>query len=213
MINVNDLNNDLFSIRFKECFMYQGSDKENYHRYSKGYSFLFNKLKNKEGLRFLEIGLSNSTLENSSIFRWEELLNNPIMYGIDSHPPYMFKKEGYHIYLANQNSLEELNNVVKKIDCELDIVVDDGSHELDKSINTFNTFFPILNQNGIYIIEDVRKNKDFKICTGRGIPIDHVQTVEEIEKFLSNIEDIAYNIIDCRPDQNDDSVLIGIWKI
>lgn len=213
MISVNDLTNDLFSIRFTETFMYQGSDKEIYHRYSKGYSFLIGKLKKSSNLNFMEIGLSNSTLENSSIFRWKELFENPNMYGLDMHAPYIFTKDGYNIFLADQNSIEELENAASKIESELDIIIDDGSHELQKTKNTFNVFFPKLSKNGIYIIEDVRKKEEFNVCTGRGIPINHVQTVEQIENFLADIDDIAYNIIDCRPDQNDDSVLIGIWKI
>ena len=40
----------------------------------------------------------------------------------------------------------------------LDIIIDDGGHTMEQQLNTFKILFPILNDGGIYIVEDVESS-------------------------------------------------------
>lgn len=59
------------------------------------------------------------------------------------------------LYQSSQTDATRLNQILSKHN-PLDLVIDDASHEVKKSIESFNIIFPFLNSNGIYIIEDLQ---------------------------------------------------------
>jgi len=59
------------------------------------------------------------------------------------------------LYQSSQTDTTRLNEILLKHN-PLDLVIDDASHEVDKSIESFNIIFPYLSSQGIYIIEDLQ---------------------------------------------------------
>ena len=59
------------------------------------------------------------------------------------------------LYQSSQTDTTRLNEILSKHN-PLDLVIDDASHEIDKSIESFNIIFPYLSSRGIYIIEDLQ---------------------------------------------------------
>lgn len=48
-------------------------------------------------------------------------------------------------------------NFIKKLDVKFDFLLDDGPHTLQSQINFITLYSPLLNDNGILIVEDVQK--------------------------------------------------------
>jgi len=59
------------------------------------------------------------------------------------------------LYQSSQTDTTRLNEILLKHN-PLDLVIDDASHEVDKSIESFNIIFPYLSSQVIYIIEDLQ---------------------------------------------------------
>jgi cephalosporin hydroxylase len=59
------------------------------------------------------------------------------------------------LYQSSQTDATRLNQILSKHN-PLDLVIDDASHEVDKSIESFNIIFPYVSSQGIYIIEDLQ---------------------------------------------------------
>ena len=66
-----------------------------------------------------------------------------------------FVVEGTEIIQCDQNNKVLLNNIANKYG-KFDIIIDDGSHISKHIINTFDHLFDHLNQNGLYIVEDLQ---------------------------------------------------------
>ena len=56
---------------------------------------------------------------------------------------------------VDQGDPETLREIVEtEFSAPLDLVIDDGSHLLDKTTSSFETLFPLLRKGGLYVIED-----------------------------------------------------------
>ena len=125
------------------------TDKVTQHRYDKIYDFFLKNMYEKEG-SILEIGIAAS----NSLKVWLELFPNAYIYGIDIG----VEKQGnkYEIFKKDQSKEGDLLEVEEKIkDKNLFFINDDGSHIPEHQLLTFNTFFPLLEEGGVYIIEDI----------------------------------------------------------
>lgn len=103
-------------------------------------------------VRFLEIGVDRG----GSLNMWRALLGSHAkIVGIDINPE-CSKITGVEadIKIGSQDDVEFLHRVVKEMG-GLDVVLDDGSHASRHVIKSFQTLFPLMEDQGIYIIEDV----------------------------------------------------------
>ena len=89
---------------------------------------------------------------------WEKYFANATIFGIDINPDCKnLQTDEIKILIGSQNDKIFLQDASKKLD-NLDIIIDDGGHTMEQQINTFEILFPILNQGGIYICEDVESS-------------------------------------------------------
>jgi hypothetical protein len=65
-------------------------------------------------------------------------------------------EERIKTFVADQSISEQLNNVIDSINCKLDIIIDDGSHNKNHQSFSFMVLEKHLSDNGIYIIEDIQ---------------------------------------------------------
>lgn len=122
-----------------------GTDKSTVtHCYLDNYERYFVSWRDKE-FTLLEIGVGNG----SSIKMWREYFPNAKVYGIDINPDCA----GEGIFIGNQNDKEFLEKVLA-VTGTIDILVDDGSHEGWRTIDTFRYLFPLVNSGGLYFVED-----------------------------------------------------------
>ena len=142
------------------------------HNYIPAYTELFNNIRYNVN-NILEIGIGS--LENgqmggltgplvsrtnyktgNSLKCWEEYFPLANIYGIDIYPHPELNKNRIKTFVADQNSEQDLQLVMDKIDTTLDIIIDDGSHMGEHQVFSFIHLNKHLSDNGIYVIEDVQ---------------------------------------------------------
>ena len=147
-----------------------------------------NHLKDKKNCRILEIGVRHG----GSLLSYLNIFNEPVIFGIDINKDCKRLEEKYpfKIFIGDESDNIFLNNVVKE--CEnLDIVVDDGSHIFNNIYISFNYLFPILNNNGVYIIEDIEDGYiDINILLK---DIQHVSKVIKYDHICFIFKDTSIN--------------------
>lgn len=126
-------------------------DKNTVHSYIPVYESLFEPYRSRESLSILEIGISTG----SSLILWERFFPQANIEGVDVQ----FQElaiDALNIYSKAKRHLG--NSTEKKFTDTLgkyDIIIDDGSHEVHDQIKTFANLYPHLNENGIYVVEDI----------------------------------------------------------
>lgn len=103
-------------------------------------------------LKFLEIGVS----KGGSLKLWREYFGaDAVIFGIDIEPTCAEQNGKYgQVRIGSQIDFEFLNDVIKEMG-GVDIVLDDGSHQMDHVSKTMKFLFPKLRSPGVYLIEDL----------------------------------------------------------
>ena len=139
------------------------------HNYIPGYASLFDNRRDVVH-NLLEIGIGSC--ENgqmggvihlgyktgNSLKCWSEYFPNSKVYGIDIFEHKELNTDKIITFVADQSSASDLQNVIDNINCELDIIIDDGSHQGEHQVFSFMFLNKFLSKNGIYVIEDVQPN-------------------------------------------------------
>lgn len=137
---------DELAIRFKTD---KSSDLHNYTRYYEKY---FSHLKN-EKIKLLEIGVQ----AGNSIQMWNEFFINAktiVGLDIDTSKSKHLENEKIKIVEGSQTDLQVLKNVNDEHG-PFDIVIDDGGHQNHMMITSFEYLFPLLKNDGCYVVEDL----------------------------------------------------------
>lgn len=138
---------------------YNTKKNSKYNNYGKYYEKYLNNYIDKK-ICYLEIGVTRGESLNAMREYFSEAKN---IVGIDINPySITFEQKEKHIFIeiGNQNNELFLKKVNKKYG-NFDIIIDDGSHQLDDILLTFNTLFPLLNDKGVYIIENTVNIRDY----------------------------------------------------
>jgi hypothetical protein len=134
-------------------FMYNGQPCEQCHEYTPVYWDIF---KGKQNIvrRVLEIGVNSG----ASLRMWRDFFPNAEITGFDIDPGYLFREERIRCFRADAghggslyDALQAAGHMLEKFD----LIVDDGSHELDQQKCALNVLLPWLAPQGLYIVEDV----------------------------------------------------------
>jgi hypothetical protein len=134
-----------------------GADKDVGHYYTKHYQHHFESLHRKK-LNILEIGVGgykNPSKGGESLRMWKAYFQKGHIFGIDIYDKTPIDEYRIKTFTGSQADEVFLKKVASEIGA-IDIVVDDGSHQNNHVITSFKTLFPLLNPNGIYVIEDLQ---------------------------------------------------------
>ena len=102
--------------------------------------------------KMLEIGVS----KGGSLAIWRKFLGpDAIIYGIDIEEDCR-RYDGIdgQVRIGSQDDPTFLRSVIEEMG-GVDIILDDGSHRMDDIKASLETLFPLLNNNGVYMIEDL----------------------------------------------------------
>lgn len=133
------------------------TDKWGGHFYTQHYHHHFNSLRN-EKINLLEIGIGgyDDPLKGGESLRmWQDYFPNARIYGIDIADKSSHDTERIKTFRGSQVDHQFLDRAVKEIG-RVDIIIDDGSHINTHIIDTFKYLFPKLNNDGIYVVEDLQ---------------------------------------------------------
>jgi len=136
---------------------YFGTDKWNGHWYAQHYQTHFAALRRKP-LRLLEIGVGGYADPHSggeSLRMWKAYFPNALIFGldiVDKRPP---DEPRIRTLIGSQDD-EELLKSVSAQHGPFDIIIDDGSHVNAHILKSFRVLFPLLAENGLYVVEDTQ---------------------------------------------------------
>lgn len=122
-----------------------------WHHYIPIYDKYFGAYRNKR-FRFLEIGVS----KGGSLRMWRQYFGpEAIIFGVDVDPACSAHNGAFaEVRIGSQSDAEFLMRVVEEMG-GVDVVLDDGSHRMSDIVFSMRTLFPLLNKNGLYLIEDL----------------------------------------------------------
>lgn len=133
-----------------------GTDKWNCHWYTKHYQKHFSEYKNKP-IHLLEIGVGgcdNPRVGGNSLFMWKSYFPKAKIFSLDIYDKKPLEQKRIKIFQGSQDDPDFLSKVVKDVS-GLDIIIDDGSHLNEHVIKSFEILFPLLNDGGWYVVEDM----------------------------------------------------------
>lgn len=155
--NQNQLNINLSEFIFNK----HNTDKNMFfHNYIRQYKDYLEKFKYKN-IKILEIGVYNG----DSLRAWRELFPNAThVVGLDiddSCKVHENINNAIYVDIGNATHKNFIDNIHQKYG-SFDLIIDDGSHKNSDIIQTFELLFPLMNNKGLYIVEDTicYKSKD-----------------------------------------------------
>jgi 23S rRNA U2552 (ribose-2'-O)-methylase RlmE/FtsJ len=101
----------------------------------------------------LEIGVSHG----GSLQMWKNYFGEKAkIYGIDINPKCkQFEEENIKIFIGSQSDRNFLREIKKKIP-PVDILIDDGGHEMKQQIVSYEELFDFVKEDGVYLCEDLQ---------------------------------------------------------
>jgi hypothetical protein len=164
----------------------------------------FRGLKDKK-INLLEIGVGgyeHSHIGGESLRMWKAYFRKGRIVGIDLYDKTRFREHRIDIRQCDQTdskALQLLSNEYKGFD----IVIDDGSHINEQVIKTFQVLFPLMRQNGIYVVEDVQTSYWPKWGGGIGNPRS---TMEFFKRLADGVNHAEYPIENYKADFFDQNI-------
>lgn len=144
------------------------SDKFFRHSYMPAYDAL---LGWRNVHRLLEIGIGYQGLmepflplgvpyhHGSSLHMWAEYWPQASIYACDIRPDALINEGRIQSWVADQSKPFDLERLVANCGGKLDVIIDDGSHQLEHQQITARTLLPWLQKGGVYVIEDTYPDK------------------------------------------------------
>ncbi len=130
------------------------SDKGTHHSYIDVYEELLKPYRNSYTC-LLEIGVNYGY----SMLTWQKYFTDGYFYGIDFQN-IAKHRNGFNYIVENINNTNSILNGIG--DAEFDIIIDDGSHNINDQLHALKILYPRLKSGGIYVVEDIENIDDTK---------------------------------------------------
>lgn len=136
---------------------YFGTDKWGDHWYAQHYQTFFAPLRRRR-LRLLEIGVggyADPRRGGASLRMWKAYFPKARIVGIDISDKSPHDEARIRTVVGSQDDEAFLTRLSAQ-EGPFDIVIDDGSHVNSHVIESFQTLFPLLSKDGLYVVEDTQ---------------------------------------------------------
>lgn len=165
-----------------DIFLRNNTDKNyNFHNYSRQYEELFKSYRDKN-IAYLEIGIFNG----GSLRAMRDVFKNATkIVGVDITPGCKVHEnidKNIYVEIMDATEKETIDYIISKYG-KFDVILDDGSHTNRDVIKSFELLYPLLNDDGLYVIEDTicYKHPGYLIS---GYP-DHLSYFFQYTKYLN----------------------------
>jgi hypothetical protein len=180
--------------------------------------------------KILEVGV----FHGGSLQMWKDYFGEGCqIYGIDIDPKCKsLEEEDIEIFIGSQTDRDFLREIKNKIGT-VDILIDDGGHNMEQQITTYEELFSLVDENGVYLCEDLhtsywwdyggglRKSDSF-IEYSKNF-IDYINSYHWRESsdvdgkpFANSVKSISYYdsilVIEKEPKQELNSRMTGNWS-
>jgi hypothetical protein len=129
----------------------------------------------KDAKNVLEIGV----YQGGSLQYLKDFFPEATIYGLDLNNNNHLNSDRIKTFVCNQEKLEDLENFISKIDCEFDLIIDDGGHTMRQQQLTFGVLFKKVRPGGYYVIEDLHTSNMSQYIS----PEDKITSLEMLENF------------------------------
>ena len=156
------------------------TDKVYYHRYDRFYPTFLEPLRNQK-FNMLEIGID----QLGSLELWKEYFPKAYIYGADIKVEYEDKRS--KVFKIDQSNDHDLQFLVDNTpSCQF--IIDDGSHHPYHQYLTFIKLFPnLLEEGGVYIVEDIECNYWRSNTSVYGYPIGHFNFIDWVKGKINYV--------------------------
>ena len=124
------------------------------HGYTAVYEKYFENIRDQK-LQILEIGIA----DGKSLLMWSDYFKNSTIIGVDIHEIDIKEKKldrnNIKVHQGSQSDDKCINELISQYG-NFDIIIDDGSHLKKDVIKSFHLLFPYLNNDGLYVVEDIQ---------------------------------------------------------
>ena len=138
-----------------------------------------------QNVRLLEIGVQNG----GSLEIWAKYFSNAkLIVGCDINPKcanLSYEDLRIHVLVGDATSDEVKNNLIQ-LSKSFDIIIDDGSHHSSDIIKSFAKYFPLLEDGGIYIIEDLHTSYWRKYEGGLFYPFSSINFLKYLVDIIND---------------------------
>jgi hypothetical protein len=140
-----------------------GTDKSRFqHDYLRHYDSIFARFRHLD-ITILEIGI----LGGASLRMWQQYFPSARIVGVDINPGCrIHQNDRVAVEIGSQDDPGFLMGLCQKY--QPTIIIDDGSHRADHVIFTFERLFPLVNDGGCYVIEDLQVHLQENASQWRG---------------------------------------------
>ncbi len=103
-------------------------------------------------VHLVEFGVS----QGGSLQMWREYFGPDCkVFGVDINPHCkQLEEDQIQVFVGDQQDRRFLKSLAEQIP-RIDILIDDGGHKMKQQINTFEELFPHIDENGVYLCEDL----------------------------------------------------------
>lgn len=129
------------------------TDKNNPHSYiTEVYDKVFANLPRNTNV--LEIGVYTG----NSVKLWADFFDEGYVYGIDNMDTWLQKPliDKNYMILIQEAYNQEAVNYFKDKNISFDVIIEDGLHSFDTQMYALENYFPLLNEGGMMIVEDIQ---------------------------------------------------------
>ena len=185
----------------RRLFKQFGSDKSTVHDYYLFYSALIKKIPTGSNILEIGIGTSNPNLPSTmgingkpgaSLRAWKASNKFGIVMGADIDKKCLFTEEAIETFYVDQleeRSLQELMNRISEKNIEKPyLIIDDGLHTLEANLKTFSALWPLLENGGFFVIEDILPERIIPLVfyIQRTVPLEKISIWGNSNKGLDN---------------------------
>jgi hypothetical protein len=133
-----------------------GTDKILGHDYIGAYRRFFSAYRNRK-ITLLEIGVGGYHVAEGghSLDLWEAYFQRGTIVAIDIQDKTQHSRGRVHVHQCSQVDRSGLEQLARRYG-GFDLIIDDGSHLNEHQIETFGLLFPLLKEDGVYVVEDTQ---------------------------------------------------------
>lgn len=148
---------ELRRMSLTELAIHFGTDKAGRHHYTQHYERHLGHLR-REAFTLLEIGIGGYRRKKkggASLRMWKHYFPRATIVGLDLQDKSFVEAKRIRVYQGSQTDGEVLRRIVAESG-GIKVVVDDGSHRPEHIRESFRILFPLIDDDGVYVIEDTQ---------------------------------------------------------
>lgn len=190
-----------------ELAMHFGTDKWGTHRYAQHYERHLGHLKTTPFTLF-EIGIGGYKRDGqggASLRMWKHFFPKAQILGLDIEDKSFVNEKRIQAFRGSQTNETLLRTIMDTAD-DVRVIIDDGSHRPEHIRRSFEILFPLLEDGGVYVIEDTQTSY-WPRFGGSADPKDDTTTMALVKDLIDGLNYEEYHDADYVPTYSEANIV------